>query len=80
MLRFRLESDRSELGSVTLHMGIAITDIRDTAITRAAITAIMEVARITERIITAAGLTTVAIGITSITSVIIITTNGIGLM
>ena len=80
MLRFRLESARSELESATLHMGTAITDIGDTAITRAAITAITEVARITERIIIAAGLITVAIDITSITSVIIITTNRIGLM
>ena len=72
MLRYRLESDQLELESVILHMGMAIQDM---AITRAAITAIMEVTRITERIIIVGDLTTVAIDITSITSVIITTTN-----
>ena len=71
MLRYRLESDQLELESVILHMGMAIQEM---AITRAAITAIMEVTRITERIIIVGDLTTVAIDITS-TSVIITTTN-----
>ena len=75
MLRYRLESDQLELESVILHMGMAIQDM---AITRAAITAIMEVTRITERIIIVGDLTTVAIDITSITSVIITTTNRMG--
>ena len=73
MLRFRLESARSELESATLHMGTAITDIGDTAITRAAITAITGVTHIIEPT-TVGGPITMAIDITSITSVIITAT------
>jgi hypothetical protein len=73
MLRFRLESAQLGSDSVIQHTDTAIMDIRDIAITRAAITATTGVIHITERITTLGGRTT-AIDITSITSAIITTT------
>ena len=81
-LRFQSGSDQSESDSVTPHTDTAPTDVRDPmVITRAAITATTGVIHITEHITALGGrITTAAIDITSITSVITTATKSRGLM